>query len=178
MGYLGSLKTLSPGDDICFLFETEEEQRSLVAPYLRLGLEENQRILYISAESDYDKIRDYLCTDEGSLALSDFPEQFLFLSFAEVYLKEGSFDQEGALRFFERTIAESRQGPRTDHYGYQSRQKPVAEETCQSHRVVTTSTTFLTKASVSSQALIGTAWLAPSIVVGVIFAAKPLPGMV
>jgi hypothetical protein len=36
-----------PGDHACCLFDTEEERRSLVTPYIRQGLEKNEKVVYL-----------------------------------------------------------------------------------------------------------------------------------
>jgi len=45
---LAALDSLQPGDHVCCVYETEEELRAVVEPYLAQGLEASEKIVYIS----------------------------------------------------------------------------------------------------------------------------------
>lgn len=44
---LYNINELSPGDHLCILYQTDEEHKSLITPYLRSGLENNEKVFYI-----------------------------------------------------------------------------------------------------------------------------------
>ena len=50
MGQPHSTRTITdlrPGDHLCCLYETEEQHRAVVTPFLRQGLERGEKVLYI-----------------------------------------------------------------------------------------------------------------------------------
>lgn len=47
-GYkLYNIEELNPGDHLCVLYQTDEEHKSIITPYLRSGLENNEKVFYI-----------------------------------------------------------------------------------------------------------------------------------
>lgn len=44
---LRTIKELGIGDHLCCLYETEEEHRALLTPFMRGGLEQGEKVLYI-----------------------------------------------------------------------------------------------------------------------------------
>ncbi len=51
---------LKPGDHSCFIFEHEEEHRIVLSRFIRLGLERNEKVLYILNEHTEETILSYL----------------------------------------------------------------------------------------------------------------------
>ncbi len=71
---------LAPGDHLCLLYETEEERRAAITPFVRQGLEEHEKVLYIvdaaSPEIALERLDDpgqglAPCLAEGQLTLLD-----------------------------------------------------------------------------------------------------------
>ncbi|RLB31370.1 MAG: hypothetical protein DRG87_02655 [Deltaproteobacteria bacterium] len=60
---LRTLENLELGDHLCCIYETEEEHRSLVTPFLRHGLERNQKAIYIVDARTADTVSGYLRDD-------------------------------------------------------------------------------------------------------------------
>lgn len=89
---LESLDELQPGDHVCCIYRTDEEHRAIVVPFLRAGLERNERVVYIVDARTADTILGWL-REEGP-----DPEPFLargqlaVLSRDEAYLRDGHFD--------------------------------------------------------------------------------------
>lgn len=54
---------LKPGDHLCVLYETEEEHKSVITPFLRAGLENNEKVLYIVDVRTSQAVIDYLRED-------------------------------------------------------------------------------------------------------------------
>jgi len=42
-----SLQDLEPGDHLCCIYDTEEEHRAVVTPFLADGLDRGEKVLYI-----------------------------------------------------------------------------------------------------------------------------------
>jgi len=48
------------GDHLCCLYESEEEHRALLSPFMRQGLERHEKVLYIVDDHTGGQILDYL----------------------------------------------------------------------------------------------------------------------
>jgi Nif-specific regulatory protein len=94
---LRTLENLEPGDHLCCIYETEEEHRSLVTPFLRHGLERNQKVVYIVDARTADTVVGYL-RDDG-LKVEPYLEkgQLVIIGVKDAYMKEGVFDPEGMI---------------------------------------------------------------------------------
>ena len=58
-----TIEDLEPGDHLCCLYETEEEHRALLTPFLRQGLERGEKVLYIVDARTAEAILGYLRED-------------------------------------------------------------------------------------------------------------------
>ncbi len=92
-----TIEALRAGDHLCCIFETEAEHRALVTPYIRSGLERNERVLYIVDTRSTAWIRRYLQQDGIDPEPYRASGQLLILTAAETYLQGGSFDPEKML---------------------------------------------------------------------------------
>jgi signal transduction histidine kinase len=101
-----TLTDLRPGDHLCFLYETEDERRDVLTPFLRQGLEQGEKALYILASSrqqseEHAKIRATILgyLQEDGLDVEPYLTrcQLVFVTAAETYLPEGSFDPKSAI---------------------------------------------------------------------------------
>lgn len=115
MGLIYSPRTitdLGPGDHLCFLYETEEEHRALLTPFLRQGLERDEKVLYIVDVHTGEDILGYLRSDglEGESYLAS--GQLNILTTEDTYLQGGVFDPDRMIAFL-RTATE-----RALHEGY------------------------------------------------------------
>ncbi len=54
------LVNLKPGDHLCCLYETEEERYTVLVPFMRQGLEQGEKVIYIGADAD-GMVRRALC---------------------------------------------------------------------------------------------------------------------
>jgi len=82
------------GEHHCFLFQTDEEQRSLVTLYLRDGLQRNEKVLYLADGDSKSILSDRLSKD--GLEIESFLDrgQLLILQANDVFLSGGHFDPE------------------------------------------------------------------------------------
>ncbi len=60
---LRSITDLKPDDHICGLYETEEEHKAVLTPFLRQGLEQAEKLLYILDAHTPETILQYLRDD-------------------------------------------------------------------------------------------------------------------
>jgi len=80
---------LQPGDHLCCIYETEQEHRAVLVPFLRQGLIEGQKVIYIVDEHTAGAILDYL-RDDG-LAVEPYLSsgQLRLLTQEETYMRAG-----------------------------------------------------------------------------------------
>ncbi len=89
---LRTFENLQPGDHLCCLYETEEERQAALAPYLRRGLEQGEKALYIVDTNTAETILG--CLRNEGLPVEQFLKsgQFAILTHAEAYMQQGFFD--------------------------------------------------------------------------------------
>ncbi|NUB91341.1 MEDS domain-containing protein [Haloterrigena sp. SYSU A121-1] len=94
-------------DHLALLYESRDEQFDAVIPFVRRGLEDGERCLYLADETGRDEICDAL-RDAGVDVDEALESDALVLSDAEdAYLRDGSFDLEASLELLETFVAES-----------------------------------------------------------------------
>ena len=92
-----SVEKLEPRDHLCCIYETEEEHRSLLTPFLRHGLGQREKVLYIVDDHTAEKILNYL-RDDG-LEVDSYLKngQLRVLTVAEAYMQGGVFDPDSMI---------------------------------------------------------------------------------
>ena len=94
-----SIEKLEPGGHLCCIYETEEEHRSLLTPFLRHGLGQREKVLYIADDHTAEEILNYL-RDDGLEADSYLENgQLRVLTVAEAYMQGGVFDPDSMIAF-------------------------------------------------------------------------------
>ncbi|NIM10399.1 MAG: PAS domain S-box protein [Candidatus Aminicenantes bacterium] len=94
---LYTIDDLAPGDHLCCIYETEEEHRSLVTPFLRKGLEIEQRVIYIVDTHTAETILGYLRDDGVDIKSYLERKQLLILTRDNAYMGDGVFDPDGMI---------------------------------------------------------------------------------
>jgi len=94
---LRTLEELEPGDHLCCIYETEEEHRSLVTPFLRHGLEQGQKVIYIVDDRTAETVIGYLRDDKVKVEPYLEKGQLVIIGVKDAYMKEGVFDPEGMI---------------------------------------------------------------------------------
>ncbi|MBS3766428.1 MEDS domain-containing protein, partial [Candidatus Bipolaricaulota bacterium] len=65
------LTDLQPGDHLCFIHENETQHKNVLTPFIKEGLEANQKVVYILDSSTKEEIIGYLEN------LKQSPEKYL-----------------------------------------------------------------------------------------------------
>ncbi len=83
---------IEAGDHLCIIYETDDEHRAVLTPYIRTGLERGERVLYVTDQRTAEAILEYLRSD--GLDPAPFLEngRLVLLTADEAYLREGDFD--------------------------------------------------------------------------------------
>ncbi len=86
---------LGPGDHLCCIYQTEAEHRTVLTPFLRQGLERNEKVLYVADTHAADVVTDYLRDDGIDPQPYLASGQLEVLGGQETYLRGGTFSPEG-----------------------------------------------------------------------------------
>jgi len=104
------IKDLKPGDHLCCLYRTEEEHMSLFTPFLRQGLEQHEKVVYIVGTHTAKDILDYLRDDGVKVETYLASGQLSILDAHETYMQAGIFDPDRMITLLktetERALAE------------------------------------------------------------------------
>ncbi len=105
-----TLEDLGPGDHLCCLYQTEEEHRALLTPFLRHGLERGEKTIYIMDVRTADVVHGYLRDDGIDVESYLEKRQLSIIGFEDAYMKAGVFDPDGMIALLreqtERALAE------------------------------------------------------------------------
>ncbi len=87
-----ALDKLQPHDHLCIIYETHDEWRDTLVPYLALGLEQGEKCAYIVDCHTADEIRQYLGEAGIDVEAVESSGQLVILHETESYTKSGHFD--------------------------------------------------------------------------------------
>jgi hypothetical protein len=93
------LSDLKPGRHLCCLYRNDEEHRALVAPYVRAGLENEEKVVYIVDAHAPETVLDYLRDDGLSVRPYLDSGQLAVLRAGDSYLRSGLFDPDAMIEF-------------------------------------------------------------------------------
>ena len=94
---LHTLADLRPGHHLCCLYETEEEHRGLLTPFLRSGLERGEKVVYIVDAHTADTVLGYLRDDGVDPEPYVASGQLSILAAEGVYTRDGPFDPDAMI---------------------------------------------------------------------------------
>ncbi|MFX0050110.1 MAG: MEDS domain-containing protein, partial [Candidatus Hermodarchaeota archaeon] len=83
---------LKSGDHLCFLYETEEEQRAVLIPLILQGIKNKEKILYCVNFPSPRDIRYFLSENEVEVGENINQGQMVFYTKPEDFLKEKNFE--------------------------------------------------------------------------------------
>ena len=83
---------IEPGHHLCWLYQSQQEHRALLTPFLRRGLAQGERVIYVVDAHPAEAVLGYLRDDglEPSPYLAS--GQLSILTADEAYLRDGAFD--------------------------------------------------------------------------------------
>ena len=91
------IEDMKPGSHLCSIYETEQQHRDLLTPFIRLGLERDEKVIYITDFRTSKTVFDYL-RDDG-LEVEPYLKngQLVILTSNETYMRQGIFDPESMI---------------------------------------------------------------------------------
>ncbi|MFO8032109.1 MAG: MEDS domain-containing protein [Desulfohalobiaceae bacterium] len=106
---VSSLLDLSPGDHLCCMYMTEKEHRDVLVPFIRDGLQQGHRVIYIVDARTAETVMGYL-EQEGLDSVQEQKKGSLVISDSqETYLKDGCFDPESMLSLLQKEVDQATQ---------------------------------------------------------------------
>jgi PAS domain S-box-containing protein len=87
------------GDHLCCLYDSEEEHRALLTPFLRIGLERGEQVVYIVDAHTAEAVMGYLRDDGLEVESYLSSGQFVILTAEEAYARGGHFDPDEMIAF-------------------------------------------------------------------------------
>ena len=94
---LHSLESLKPGDHLCIIYDTEEEHRAVLTSFLRKGLENGEKVMYVVDARTSEVILNYLRSDGVRVEPYLDNGQLSILTRDEAYLRDGIFNPDGMI---------------------------------------------------------------------------------
>ncbi len=87
-----ALKKLKPHDHLCLVYDTEEEWHSAIITFIALGLERNEKCIYVVDMHTANQICDYLREEGINVDAVEASGQLIILHETEAYTRDGIFD--------------------------------------------------------------------------------------
>jgi len=91
------LKRLSPHDHLCLIYETVEEWRNTIIPFLKIGLERGEKCVYIMNVHTAEQLRSYLKDENIDFYRYENSGQLVLLKDDQAYLKENTFNPDNMI---------------------------------------------------------------------------------
>jgi hypothetical protein len=97
------LEKINLGDHVCSIYKNKEQQFSSLIPFFKIGLESNQKCIYIVDENSKEEIFEEF--EKRGIEINKFTQsnQFVLLTKRETYLKDGSFDPDKMINLLKET---------------------------------------------------------------------------
>lgn len=106
--FLGSLLKVGYGSHLCLIYENQEEQFATVIPFIKLGLERNEKCVYIADENTIETVTKAMKLAYFDLFTSSLTKgNLLMLTKTNSYLKDGYFSPEKMIRFLKKSTDEA-----------------------------------------------------------------------
>jgi chemotaxis family two-component system sensor kinase Cph1 len=104
------LETLKPHDHLCLIYESHEEWRAAVVPFISVGLKRGEKCIYIVDTNTANEIRKHLVEEGVDVASAEKSGQLSILHKTEAFTTEGFFDPDKMIALLisevEKAIAE------------------------------------------------------------------------
>lgn len=97
-----AIKKLDKHDHLCLLYKTQEEQFSTVIPFIKIGLEQNEKCLYIVDDNTASTVIKEMIALDIDVNSAVESGKLTIANKQESYLKRGYFDPNWMLEFLKR----------------------------------------------------------------------------
>jgi len=94
---VASIEGVSPGDHLCCVYRNEAEHQAVLAPFIRSGLEQGHKILYIADTRTAESVLHFLRQEGISTDVHTTSGQLVLATSRETYLQGDCFDPEAMI---------------------------------------------------------------------------------
>jgi PAS domain S-box-containing protein len=94
---LRTVDDLRTGDQACFIYGDEQEYQAVVAPFVRSGFDQRQRVLYIHDMRSPEGVRTMLRDAGVDIDHAEFREQIIFVSAKQMFARGAGYSFERVL---------------------------------------------------------------------------------
>ena len=108
---IDSMEKLSIHDHICLLYKNKSEQFDIIIPFIKIGLDNNEKCIYLADDNTKEDI--LIEFSNSGIKIDDAIKngKFVITSKNETYLRHGYFDSEDMLQFLkEITVSSKNEG--------------------------------------------------------------------
>jgi hypothetical protein len=104
---MSSVEELYPGDHTALFYRTRNEQLATVIPYIRIGLQRNERCLYVAGDTNPGYVIDAM--EEGGIDVSRAQREgrLTVATPAQTYLRQGIFEPQRMMDELKHEVEES-----------------------------------------------------------------------
>ncbi|MBN1847147.1 MAG: MEDS domain-containing protein [Deltaproteobacteria bacterium] len=94
-------ENLGPGDHLCHFYDTEEEHRVVFEPFIRLGLEREEKVMYVTDNHTEEDILNRLEKDGVDIKVYQEKGQLVTIKADDLYTKDGFFSPFGMIQLLQ-----------------------------------------------------------------------------
>jgi len=103
-----AINNLQPHDHLCLIYETQDEQFEAAIPYIREGLKQGEKCIYIADENTVECVETEMNKTGIDVESHQKSGALSIVTSQESYLKEGSFDPDRMIQFLENLTKEAK----------------------------------------------------------------------
>ncbi|MFP4672886.1 MAG: MEDS domain-containing protein, partial [Desulfohalobiaceae bacterium] len=107
MSDISSLLALAPGDHLCCMYMTEAEHQEVLVPFIRDGLQQGHRVIYIVDARTAETVIGYLQQAGLDPEQAQKADRLRISSSQETYLRNGSFDPDSMLELLYKEVQQA-----------------------------------------------------------------------
>ncbi|NCN07579.1 hypothetical protein GW933_02685 [Candidatus Falkowbacteria bacterium] len=102
--FFNQLADIKLGDHLCLIYNTLSEQFSSIIPFIKIGLDRNEKCIYVADDNTTEAVIKAMKLDDSKLFLSAIKKgNLLLLTKNETYLKDGYFSPKKMVAFIKKT---------------------------------------------------------------------------
>jgi len=105
---VSAIEKIGIHDHLCLIYETEEEQFSAVIPYMKIGLERDEKCLYVVDDNTAAMVIDRMKGAGMDVENAVKSGKLTIASKQDAYLKQGYFDPDWMIGFLRRATDEAK----------------------------------------------------------------------
>ena len=100
---VAALEQIGPHDHLCSIYESQQEQFAVAIPFIRIGLERNEKCLYIADDGTIEDVREAIRAEGVDVDRAIASHALVLATTEHTHLKHGSFDPDWMSAFWEQT---------------------------------------------------------------------------